>query len=290
MISSVSEMIRNESDTALFLVDIGVWGFHKLLQEYPERTSNIGIFEDGMISVASGMALCGFIPTIYGISPFIVERALEQLKLDFLYQKLEGNFITTGAAYDFSTLGYSHYCPEDLGIIKMLPGFEFVAPGTPEQFKTLFQAAHRDGKPTFFRLSDTVNKIETEVEFGKASVIQKGKQATVIAVSTTLDMVLQACKGLDVSILYYTTLEPFDYDTLKENYNNGKILLCEPHYEGTLLYDIFQAFPNKKIQTDCVGVKREVFRNYGTKEENDKYSGICEETIRVKLERLLAQE
>ena len=167
MITSVSEMIKNENDTALFLVDIGVWAFRDILKNYPERALNIGIFEDGMISLVAGMALNGIIPTIYGISPFIINRAMEQLKLDFAYQKLQGNFITTGAAYDFSTLGYSHYCPEDLGTISMIPDFEFIAPGTASEFSKLFSETHRNGHSTYYRSSDHVNKTSIDVDFGK---------------------------------------------------------------------------------------------------------------------------
>ena len=76
MIQAVSQMIRAEQDTSLFLVDIGVWAFRDILKEYPDRALNVGIFEDGMISVAAGMALQGIIPTIYGISPFIVSSIL----------------------------------------------------------------------------------------------------------------------------------------------------------------------------------------------------------------------
>ena len=287
MIKAVSEMIKNESDTSLFLVDIGVWAFRDILKEYPERAMNIGIFEDGMVSLAAGMALGGMIPTIYGISPFIVNRALEQLKLDFAYQKLQGNFITTGASYDFSTLGYSHYCPEDLGTISMIPGFEFIAPGTASEFAELFSETRRDGRQTYYRLSDHVNKNEAEVKFGKAAVIKSGSKATVIAVSTTLDAVLNACKDRDVSILYYTTLLPFDRETLRKHYNGGNILLCEPHYEGTLAYEVYKTFEDRPVRLSCIGVKREILRKYGTKAENDIYNGMTAERVADKLAALL---
>ena len=287
MIKSVSEMIKNESDTSLFLVDIGVWAFRDILRDYPDRAMNIGIFEDGMISLAAGMSLGGIIPTVYGISPFIVNRAMEQLKLDFAYQKLQGNFITTGASYDFSTLGFSHYCPEDIGTISMIPGFEFIAPGSASEFSKLFSETRRDGNSTYYRLSDHVNKNDVDVEFGKATVIQTGSKATVISVSTTLDMVLDVCKDKDVSILYYTTILPFDRQTLRKHYNGGKILLCEPHYEGTLSYEIYKTFDDMPVQLSCIGVKREILRKYGAKAENDVYNGLTAENISASLRNLL---
>lgn len=289
MIEAVDDMIRRESDTSLFLVDIGVWAFRDILKEYPERALNIGIFEDGMVSLAAGMALGGMIPTIYGMSPFIVSRAMEQLKLDFAYQKLQGNFITTGASYDFPAAGYSHYCPEDLGVISMIPGFEFIAPGTASEFTKLFEQTHRDGHPTYYRLSDHVNRTDIDVDFGKAVVIQTGKKATVIAVSTTLDAVMEACAGMDVSILYYTTLLPFDRETLRKHYNGGRFLLCEPHFEGTLSYEIYRTFFDKSVLLSCIGVKREIPRNYGSKAENDACNGLFPENISNRISKLLKE-
>ena len=170
MIKSVSEVLEKNSDTALLLVDIGVWGFREVLKKYPARAVNCGIFEDGMISVAAGLSLGGVLPFVYGISPFILGRAYDQLKLDFCYQKLAGNFFTTGAAYDFSTLGYSHYCAEDIELVRTLIGMEFIAPGSPAEFENLFDATWNDGKPTYYRLSDHCNKKSVEVSFGKANI------------------------------------------------------------------------------------------------------------------------
>ena len=287
MISSVSEVIKQNENTALFLVDIGVWGFREVLNKFPDRAMNIGIFEDGMISVAAGMSLSGITPFIYGISPFIIGRAYEQIKLDFCYQKVGGNFITTGAAYDFPKLGYSHYCPEDIELAKTLPGLEFIAPGTPSEFKVLFDQSWNNGCPTYYRLSDYSNKIQVDVEYGKASIIKTGSKATIIAVSTMLDIVLEACKDEDVTILYYTTLEPFDYQMLHKNCPSGKILLCEPHYSGALLKDINLAMQGRSYRVECFGIDRKIDRTYGNKIDKDKKFGFDVATLKNKISDLL---
>ena len=91
MQKAVGEFISSDPMSSLLLVDIGVWAFRDLLREYPSRVKNIGIFEPGTVGIAAGLSLLGITPTIYGISPFIVQRSLEQLKLDFVYQKTGGN-------------------------------------------------------------------------------------------------------------------------------------------------------------------------------------------------------
>ncbi len=285
----IDQMIKNEQDTVFFTVDIGMWAIRDILSDYPERAMNVGIYEDGMFSIAAGLAAGGLVPTIFGIQPYLVERTLEQIKLDFAYQRLGVNVVGTGAAVDYSKYGYSHYCAEDAGVLKMIPEVEMVTPGTAEEFLRLFNQTYRNGHPTFFRISDHPNKkYDLSVEFGKASVIQKGTKATVIAVSIMLDDVMEVCEGEDVTVLYYTTLAPFDGDALKNASKNGKILICEPHFSGALDYDILQTMEGEPVQIRHVGFPREIFRNYGNYVDKMNYYGVNARQIRQELGRLLA--
>ena len=139
----VADMIRNEADTTFFTVDIGMWAIRDVLAEFPDRCTNVGIYEDGMISIAAGMARRGLVPTIFGIQPYLIERTLEQIKMDLAYQKLGVNIVGTGAAVDYPKYGYSHYCAEDVHVIKAIPGCEFIAPGSAKQFIQLFNSLQR---------------------------------------------------------------------------------------------------------------------------------------------------
>lgn len=281
-------MIRHEADTTFFTVDIGMWAIRDVLAEFPDRCTNVGIYEDGMFSIAAGMAKRGLVPTIFGIQPYLIERTLEQIKMDFAYQKLGVNVIGTGAAIDYSKYGYSHYCAEDVRLIKTLPGCEFIAPGTAKQFLQLFNQTYRNGRPTFFRVSDHPNTLhDPDVTFGQAVVMQRGSRATVIAVSVMLDAVMEACRGQDVTVLYYTTLEPFDKETLSLHYNGGKILIAEPEYEGSLTFDVCKTFSGKPVQIEEVALPLEIFRNYGTYDEKIKHYGLTTENIKRKLNLLL---
>lgn len=287
MINVISDLVRQDDRIVLFLCDIGVYGFSNVLKEYPDRCMNIGIFEDGTISVAAGMAIKGYIPIFYGINPFICGRGYEQLKLDFAYQGLGGNFIGAGAAYDFSKCGFSHYAPEDYTLIKSIPEFEFVCPGSPVEFENIFDFRYDNGNPTYFRLTDYSNKYEIVSEYGMAQVIKKGKQATVIAVSTMLDDVIEACKDYDVTILYYNTLLPFDEFTLYNNNPANKVLLCEPHHEGSILLNCMKALKFSSIEYISVGLPVEIMRGYGTKIERDYFYNLTQESIKSKLEKLI---
>jgi transketolase len=132
--STLYEMMKTDENICVLLGDIGVFGFRKCFEEFPTRTYNIGILEQSMISLAAGLSKTDLIPVVHTITPFIVERALEQIKVDFGYQKLNGNFISVGNSYDYAGLGCTHHCPGDIAILSSIPGIQLVAPGNDKEF------------------------------------------------------------------------------------------------------------------------------------------------------------
>jgi transketolase len=287
LIKTIESLIKEDEKVVLLLGDIGVHGFRESLQSYPERVYNIGILEQATIGLAAGLAMTGFTPIFHSIAPFLVERCYEQLKLDFGYQHLGGNFISIGGSYDYAALGCTHHCPADVGVLKYIPGMEIILPGTAPEFDSLFRQTYNDGQPTYFRLSERANEESRVVEFGKANVIKKGELATVIAVGSTLQKVMDACTDLDVTILYYTTIAPFDAETLRANCPTNKILLCEPYYSGALSTDIIQALAPQPIKLSFVGVPPEFLNKYGKAEEHDEYIGFTVDNIINMINKLM---
>jgi len=283
----ISELFRKDDRLALLLGDIGVFSFKKLFEEYPERCFNVGILEQTMVGMASGMALSGLIPVLHTIAPFLVNRVHEQLKIDFGYQKVNGNFVSVGSSYDYASLGATHQAPDDVNILKQIPNFEIVVPGNGDEFRILFNQSYNSGNPTYYRLSDFPNTMNNvDVEFGRANIIKKGYKATVIVVGNLLDKVMNACWDKDVTILYYTTVSPFDYRTLKNNVLSGKILLCEPYYYGGLTNDIMSNI-KEPLRIEYVGMPIRFLDNYGKKAEHDIDLGFSVENIKDRLEKLI---
>lgn len=284
--SVVSDIIRQNNNSFFILIDIGAYACRDLIKEYPERVKNIGIFEDGIVGIASGLACAGFTPIIYGISPFLINRANEQLKLDFAYQNFGGNFISTGASYDFSSLGFSHYCPEDISYLRNIPGFEICTPSTPSQLEKLLTTCWNNGAPTYYRMTDYCSEFDCEIEFGKANLVKTGHDLTIVAFAETIDKVIEASQGYDISIIYYSTIIPFDSEIIAQ-YASSKILIVSPFYVGFITDLIVKAKKDEYIMVKEIGVPHEILRNYGSKEEKDCYCGITVEGIKAEIEELL---
>jgi transketolase len=284
---TVEEVLKVDNKLVLLFGDVGTYGFRFAQAKFPDRVYNVGILEQSMMSMAAGLAMQGFIPVVHTISAFLVERAFEQIKNDFGYQGLGGNFIGTGVSYDMVSWGCTHQCPADVGVLKNIPGMEIVVPGTPAEFDSLFKQSYRDGRPTYFRMSFRSNAVSHDVVFGKALVVKTGARATVIAVGPMRERVEEACKDLDVTILYYTTVAPFDGDTLRENLQGGKLFVCEPYYSGACAVDIAAATGLRPVAVTYIGIPLEFPHHYGTLDELDAFFRLTADDIRTRMKSAL---
>jgi transketolase len=280
-------LLEFDERVVILLGDIGAFGFRDAFQRFPQRVYNLGILEQAMVGFAAGLAKAGFIPIIHTIAPFLTERCLEQIKIDFGYQHLGGNFITVGASYDYAALGATHHCPGDIQVITSIPNVDVMVPGTATEFSSLLESRYDSGRTSYFRLSEGENLETRGSSWAKAEVIREGQQATVVAVGPLLDAALVGAEGLDVTVLYYSTVSPFDGEMLRKHAPTGRILLCEPYYQGGLSAQIAEALWPKPILLRSIGVPREFLMNYGSKAQHDVAVGLTPDAIRKNLEELL---
>ena len=281
--TTITDLEHKDERVITLLNDIGVYAFRFLKEEYPNRVHNLGIMEQASIGIAAGLSMVGYVPFFHTIAPFIVERGYEQLKNDFGYQNINGNFVSVGASFDYSGLGMTHYCPGDVGALMQIPNMQIVLPGTAEEEDRLIKDFYDNGCPTYFRLSENSNAVTQDVAFGKPAVMKEGNKGTVIAVGTMLDKVMEATKEHDVTVLYYTTLRPFDSDVLHQTTKRRAVLICEPYYYGVLASTVLDIFAGEAVQIDHVGIPHEILKTYGTVKDYEKYLHMTASDIKAKL-------
>ena len=175
------EMGGKEERLVVLVGDISVFGLREFRRNYPERFYNIGICEQSMISIASGLSLAGLIPVVHSIAPFVTERCFEQIKDDFCYQNTGGNIISVGSAFDYSGLGCTHHTYSDIAIIRSLPNTEVVYPTSPKELEVLFKHCFNNGKLTYFRLPErkhTLQIDESLIKFGKGMIFPFDKKSS----------------------------------------------------------------------------------------------------------------
>tara|TARA_B110000014_G_C20092032_1_gene571857 strand:+ start:334 stop:1209 length:876 start_codon:yes stop_codon:yes gene_type:complete len=278
---TASKIVREDESAVLLLGDIGVYAFRDLLKEFPLRAFNIGILEQSTIGLAAGLSLTGHHPIVHTIAPFLVERAYEQIKVDLAYQQLGANLISVGSSYDYAGLGCTHHCPGDVEILNKIPNIEIVIPGHSKEFDKLLMSNYNNSNTTYFRLSETSNREDYPVEFGKNLVLREGDDLTIVAVGPMLQSVLDATEDLDVTIIYCTTIKPFDASYFEEL--KDKVVIIEPYYSGPILNNIEQTLHGLNGNYTNIGVPNEFIRKYGIKEDIDSMIGLDTASLRTKI-------
>ena len=264
-VKTVTEMLEGDYNHVLLLGDIGVFGFRDAAIRFPGRVCNVGILEQATVSMAAGLAMTGFIPIVHTIAPFLVERAYEQLKIDFGYQDLPGIFVSVGASFDYASLGCTHHCPADVSLIENIPGFEIYVPGNQTELDKALKAPLTG--PRYIRMSEHSYKLD--LEFIK---IDPTQQACVISVGPAVEMSLAATADLPITHVYSSTVNPFPLERLCEPLKAGikKFFVVEPYFSSHLANKVraFARAAGQKVDVYNFSVPRQFYRHYGKREQH----------------------
>ena len=287
-VTTTTEVFEKDERVVLMLGDIGVWGFNHLFHQYGKRVINSGIMEQASVGICAGLSQAGLKPIFHTIAPFLVERAYEQLKLDFGYQELGGNFVSVGASFDYAALGATHHAPNDVLMLSVIENFEIIVPGHKIEFDALFKSQYSNKKPTYYRLSENQNEVPQNVKFGKANIIKKGNAGTVVVIGPMLDLAIRALGKFDLTIIYYSTIKPFDINKLtKEHKNKDKLIIIEPFTEGTTMHMLGPYFEQNLTKLLSIGIPNKFQQNYGLFNELMDANNLSENTICQRVEKFL---
>jgi transketolase len=278
------DLFERDERVVIVLAEISTDLFDSVVRRDPARAVNVGIMEQTMIGVAAGFAMEGFHPIVHTLAPFLTERPFEQLKVDFCYQALGGTFASVGASYDYGAEGGTHHSPADVAVMLAIPGVEVLVPGSAPEVDALLRATYANGRPTYVRGSSAQNTRAFDVAPGRMEVLRWGSRATVVAVGPLLTRTLAACEGLDITLLYATSVRPFDMRTLVASVTDAPVVVTvEPFFEGTLVPSVAEALRHLPTRITSVGVPRRFIRSYGSLEEHDAELGMDTAGIRRRI-------
>jgi transketolase len=206
---------------------------------FPERLFNIGIAEQNMVGMASGMANGGKIPFVAAAACFLTGRALEQIKNDVAYTdtnvKLCG--VSTGLAY--GPLGGTHHSIEDIAWLRAIANMTVIVPADPLETEQAVRAAADFVGPVYLRLSrmgvPIVHNTDYRFEIGKAVRLRDGDDITLAACGTMVPRSLDAAamlekEGIQARVINMATVKPIDREAIVEAaVETGGIVTAEEH-------------------------------------------------------------
>jgi transketolase len=272
-VDAVSTALDHDPRLAVVTADISAAAFKPARTRHPHRVVNVGIREQAMVGVAGGLALTGLRPVVHSYTPFLVERPFEQIKLDLGHQDVGAVLVSIGGSYDDPVWGRTHQGPGDVALLDTLPGWTVHVPGHADEVAALLPDALAGDGRVYLRLSSRENA-QAYLATGRFTVVREGTRGTVVAVGPMLDNVLAATAELDVTVLYASTIRPFDHRGLRAA-GHTDVVLVEPYLVGTSAYEVARAFGDVAHRLRALGVRRDLeVRAYGTAEEHDAIHGL----------------
>ncbi|MFT7507096.1 MAG: transketolase [Acidimicrobiales bacterium] len=212
---------------------------------FPERFVQVGVAEQNMASVASGMAAVGKIPFIASYAMFSPGRSWEQIRTTIAYNESNVKIIGAHAGVSVGPDGATHQAIEDIAIMRVIPGMVVLAPCDAIEAKKAILAAAIHTGPVYIRLArektPVVTTEDSPFEIGKAEVFLE-KEAThektvgIIVTGTLVHNALEAAKklneqGVGASVLSMTTIKPLDTKALDTFANEHDVLVTVEEHQ-----------------------------------------------------------
>ena len=159
----ITELADRDESIIVLVGDIGYRVFDEFRDKYPDRFINLGICEQSMIGVSAGMALEGLKPWVYTITPFLIERPFEQVKLDSDQQNV--NVKLVGFA-DYSTLGPTHAELNGEKLMQLFTNITSLFPQDGDETQAMVYEAYEKNGPVFISLKNdpTLSRSITETK------------------------------------------------------------------------------------------------------------------------------
>jgi transketolase len=208
-------------------------------ESFPSRFVRVGISEQDMLGIASGLAAAGKTPIAVGFSMFIVGRGWEQIANSIARQGLDAKIVGTHAGLSPHADGESHQMYGDVALMRTVPNMQVIVPGDALSAVEALKAALEYRGPVYIRLmrgsTPTVYSGDIEFEMGKANVLREGSDTTIIANGIMLSKALTAAErligeGIDVKVIDMHTVKPLDTGAIEKTAREtGAIVTAEEH-------------------------------------------------------------
>jgi transketolase len=239
-ITQLIEEARRNPNIFLTVGDLGFSVVEPFQKEFPDRFLNVGVAEQNMTGIASGLAMEGYKVFTYSIANFPTLRCMEQIRYDVCYHNLDVTIVAVGGGYSYGSLGASHHATEEIGMLRAIPNLKVCAPGDPAETKKIVSLLSNNKGPCYLRLGKAgealVHQNDFSLEWGKIIKVVEGKSTAILSTGAMLKYsydYINNC-NLDWSLYSVPFIKPLDYDGLLKvclKYQN--LITIEEHQKSS---------------------------------------------------------
>jgi transketolase len=208
--TTLAELAERDDRIMLLTGDLGFMALEPFADRFPQRFINVGVAEQNMVGIGTGLAESGFIPFLYSIATFASMRAYEFIRNGPIMQRLPVRIVGVGGGFEYGPAGPTHYGLEDVGLMRIQPGMTVIAPADHQQMRTALLASWDLPGPVYYRLGKddrtVVPGLDGRFELGRAAVIGSGRDILFITMGAIASEVLAAVQTLAQQKVRCTTV------------------------------------------------------------------------------------
>jgi transketolase len=234
------EILKKHSEIVVLSSDMSrPAGLDRFKLMYPEMFYNVGIAEQNLLGIASGMASEGKKPIVTAQAAFISMRSFEQIRQYLGYMKSKVVVVGISSGFALNFFGNSHYSIEDISLMRSIPGMVILSPSDAGQAAKAFEAAVDLNEPVYLRFTGTLNcpnvyYEDYTFEIGKGKLVKDGEDITMFATGSMVYNSLQASnileqKGISVRVVDMHTIKPLDTEILEKYSSSNLFVSIEEH-------------------------------------------------------------
>jgi transketolase len=285
------ELGREHKDIVVLDADLSSSTMTKYVAaEFPERFVQCGLQEQNMMSIGAGLAASGKIPFVSTFAVFAACRCFDQVRVCIAQPKLNVKVVATHGGITVGEDGASHHAIEDLALYCSLPGFNVVVPADAIETVEVIKAAVATEGPFYVRLGrpkfPQIYQDGYRFNLGRAVIMRKGKDVTIIACGIMVSKALEAAdrlasQGVNCLVLNMPTLKPLDEAAIiAAAIQTGAIVVAEEHLlHGGLCSRVAQVVAREQpVPMGFIGIN-DVYTKSGKPDELLQQRGLTAEAI-----------
>ena len=267
-------------------------------EAFPERFADVGVAEQNLVTVGSGMAAMGKVPFVSSYAAFSPGRNWEQIRTTVALNNQPVKVVGSHAGISVGPDGATHQMLEDVALMRALPNMVVIAPADSVEAEKATIAMATDPRPNYMRLAREATPVftteHTPFEIGKAYILREGIDISLIATGTMTYQALEAAKllaqdGIEAEVVHAPTIKPLDEKTILDSVHKTRhaVTAEEGQVNGGLGGAIAELL-GEKLPTPMtrVGMK-DRFGESGKPEELLRHFGLDAEHIAMSAHHLL---
>lgn len=237
---TLAELADTDDRVLLLTADLGFMALEPFLDRHPKRFFNVGVAEQNMVGVATGLAEAGFIPFVYSIVNFATMRPFEFIRNGPVAHNLPVRIVGVGGGVEYGHNGISHYGLEDVGILRTQPGLQIICPCDAPQARSAIREVWNYAGPVYLRLGKddrvSVPGLEGRFSLNHAETVDDGPDILLVAVGTAASATVEAGKqlrslGIRPTVLLVSCLDSGPASHVRETMKGFRnVVTIETHY------------------------------------------------------------